>query len=116
LFPPVIINSVPYVDGGLSNNLPVEPFNDRRDEVICVHVNPIKLFNPKESVLEVMDRAWHLSFRNMVNRSSDGCYLSIEPTELDIYGLFDFHKSAEIFDVGYMFTKELLQNNPHISK
>ena len=34
LFPPVFINNIPYVDGGLSNNLPVEPFGDRKTEII----------------------------------------------------------------------------------
>jgi len=92
LFPSVLINDIPYVDGGLSNNLPVEPFWDKKEDVICVYVNPIKPFNPKEGVLEVMDRAIHLSFRAIVNRSSGGCYMYLEPTDLSNYGLFDIHK------------------------
>ena len=32
LFPPVFIDEVPYVDGGLSNNLPVEPFCGQKAE------------------------------------------------------------------------------------
>ncbi|HRD51327.1 MAG TPA: patatin-like phospholipase family protein, partial [Flavobacteriales bacterium] len=41
IFPAVEIDGRPYVDGGLSNNLPVEPFNDRRAQVIAVYVNPL---------------------------------------------------------------------------
>jgi NTE family protein len=108
LFPPVVIDDIPYVDGGLSNDLPIEPFSKQRGDSVCVYVNPVKEFTPKKSMLEVLDRAWHLSFREMVNRSSDGCFLYIEPLELHHYGLFDVGKLPEIFDIGYSFTNELM--------
>jgi NTE family protein len=112
LFPPVIIDNIPYVDGGLSNNLPVEPFGKRKkEEIIAVYVNPINPFNSKEGTMEVLDRSIHLSFRGMVERSAEACYLYIEPGELSKFGLFDMHKMNEIFETGYYFTKQLLQNN-----
>ena len=109
LFPPVLINDIAYVDGGLSNNLPVEPFGKKKNEIVCVYVNPTKAFNPKEDMMEMLDRAIHLSFRKMVNNSAAGCFLYIEPKELNQFGLFDIHKLSEIFEIGYQFTKELLQ-------
>jgi NTE family protein len=109
LFPPVLIEGVPFVDGGITNNLPIEPFGNHKDEIISIHVNPIKVFSPGESVFEVMDRAITLSFREKVKQSSDGCFLFIEPEELSGYGLFDIRKIQEIFDIGYRYTKELLQ-------
>jgi NTE family protein len=111
LFPPLLIDGIPYVDGGLSNNLPVEPFKNNKNEIIGISVNPIKVFKKKESVLEILDRAIHLSYREMVNRSSDGCFLFIEPKELSKYGPFDINKLNEIFEIGYKFTKELLQKS-----
>ncbi len=110
LFPPVLINGIPYLDGGLSNNLPVEPFSDRKKDVVCVYVNPIKPFKSDEGSFEVLDRSIHLSFRPIVRKSSEGCYLYIEPENLYNYGLFDIHKLSEIFDVGYNSTKSILQN------
>ena len=110
MFPPVVIHGMPYVDGGLSNNLPIEPFSDHKKDIICIHVNPIKSFNPGESVFDVMDRAMHLSFREKVDRSSDGCFLFIEPKELEGYGLFDIERIREIFDIGYDFTRKLLKH------
>lgn len=109
LFPPIMIDDIPYVDGGLSNNLPIEPFANQRSELVCIYVNPIKPFNTKEGTLEIMDRALHLSFRGMVQRSAEGCFLYIEPQALSNYGLFDIHKVAEIVDIGYSFTKDLLE-------
>ncbi len=112
IFSPVVIDNIPYVDGGLSNNLPIEPFSDRKSEVVSVYVNPIKPYNPKEGALETMDRAMHLSFRPIVRRSAKDCFLFIEPSGLSDYGVFDIHKVSEIMDAGYNFTKELLQNIP----
>ena len=109
VFPPVIIRGMPFVDGGLSNNLPVEPFSKNKKNIVCIHVNPIKSFKRGESVFNVMDRAIHLSFREKVDRSSAGCFLFIEPKELSGYGLFDIHKIEDIFEIGYSFTKKLLQ-------
>ncbi len=110
LFPPVVIDNIPYVDGGMTNNLPVEPFSNRKSEVVGIYVNPIKPFNPKEGTMELLDRSIHLSFLRIVRESSKGCYLIIEPEQLYNYGLFDIHKLSEIFDIGYNSTKEILQN------
>jgi NTE family protein len=115
LFPPVLIHGFPFVDGGLSNNLPIEPFSDHKKDIVCIHVNPIKPFKRGESVYKVMDRAIHLSFREKVNRSSEGCFLFIEPKELEGYGLFDIERIREIFDIGYDFTKKLLKHHGGIN-
>jgi len=104
LFPPVVIRGIPFVDGGLSNNLPIEPFSNHKQDIVCIHVNPVKPFNSGESVFDVLDRAIHLSFREKVYRSAEGCSLFIEPKELAGYGLFDLKKIQEIFDVGYNYT------------
>lgn len=109
IFPPVYINDVPYVDGGLANNLPIEPFENRRSEMVCVYVNPIKDFNPKESILEVMDRAVHLSFREIVSRSAEGSYLYIEPQGLQKFGMFEVSKLEEMYTIGYEYTKGLYE-------
>lgn len=111
LFPPVFIDGVAYVDGGLANNLPIEPFGGKKDEIVSIYVNPTKVFNPKEGIIEILDRAVHLSFWKMVNNSASGCFLYIEPEELNQFGLFDIHKLPEIFDIGYRFTKKLLGNS-----
>ena len=110
IFPPVEIQGTPYVDGGISNNLPVEPFIDKKKDVVCIYVNPIKSFKPGEGVFEILDRAIHLGFREKITQSADGCYLFIEPGDLEGYGLFDIQKISEIFDVGFNFTKNLLEN------
>ena len=110
LFPPVFIDGIPFVDGGLSNNLPTEPFLNKKSEVVSVYVNPLKLFDPKETVMDIVDRTLHLIHREMIGRASSGCFLYIEPKGLNKFGLFDIHKIPDIFELGYSYTKELLQD------
>jgi NTE family protein len=111
LFSPVMINGIPYVDGGLSNNLPVEPFAQQKNEIVSIYVNPLKVYNANDSLLELIDRSVHLGFREMVNRSADGCYLFIEPANLTEFGLFEFHKLTTIIDAGYVYTTNFLQHH-----
>lgn len=108
VFPPLLIGDIPYVDGGLSNNLPAEPFCERLSEVVAVYVNPLPAYQPKSSIPAVIDRAWHLSFRPIVQRAADSCGLFLEPPALAAYGLFDAHKLAEIYEHGYTYAQEQL--------
>ena len=110
LFSPVIIGGIPFVDGGLSNNLPVEPFAHRENEIVSIYVNPLKNFRADDSVLEVIDRSVHISFKEMVNESSQGCYLYIEPDNLSEFGLFEIQKLAAIFNAGYEYTAKFLRD------
>ncbi len=110
LFPPVFIDGIPFVDGGLSNNLPIEPFINKKEEVISIYVNPLKLFSPEDKLMEIMDRTLHLIHREMIGRAAAGSSLFIEPAELHTFGLFDIRKIPDIFETGYRFTKELLKN------
>ncbi len=108
VFPSVEIDGVPYVDGGLSNNLPIEPFDDRRSDVIAVYVNPLPPYTPRSNWRITMDRVFHLSFRELVARSAKGCRLYIEPQELARFGMFDLRHVARIGQVGYACAKECL--------
>ncbi|MEO7081442.1 MAG: patatin-like phospholipase family protein [Flavobacteriales bacterium] len=109
VFPPVQVGGVHYVDGGISNNLPVEPFTAFKERVIAVHVNSLPTYVPgKQGMLTTMDRIWHLIFREMVVRSAKGCGLFIEPTELSRFNMFELGKMEEIDAIGYAWTKEVL--------
>lgn len=110
VFPPVMVDGVYHVDGGMSNNLPVEPFRTRMDEVVAVHVNPLPVFDQhKRGMLRTMDRIWHLNFREMVMRSAKGCHLFVEPPELERFNMFELGKAPQIEEIGYDWTIKLLE-------
>lgn len=113
VFPPVMVDGTYYVDGGISNNLPVEPFLGELDRVVCVHVNPLPPFVPgRRSMLRTMDRIWHLNFREMVVRSARGCRLFVEPPELSRFNMFELGKLDAIGEIGYNWALQLIDGLP----
>jgi len=116
IFPAVEIDNIPYVDGGLFNNLPVEPFLNRKKDIVCVHVNPIRDLSEKRGLWEIIDRSFHLSFVEKVRRSAHGCYMYIEPKELIDYNLFELSKANEIIDIGYNSGVKYLNEHPELLK
>lgn len=116
IFPAFDIDNIPYVDGGLCNNLPVEPFQRRKRNIICVHVNPIWDLREKKSLRGIVERAFHLSFAEMVRQSAQGCLMYIEPKDLIRYNLFDLSKANEIVEVGYVYGQKYLLENAHLLK
>jgi len=116
IFPAFDIENTPYVDGGLCNNLPVEPFLNRKKDIVCIHVNPIWDLREKKSLRGIVERAFLLSFAGMVRHSANGCYMFIEPKDLIKYNLFDLNKAREIADVGYSYAEKYLVENAHLIK
>lgn len=108
VFTPVMIDDIPYADGGLSNNLPVEPLIKKHKDIIGVHVNPLPAYNPKASYAQRIDRAMHLTIIDAVQRSKAFCSMFIEPPLLQSFGLFDAKKARQMAEIGYQFTNDLL--------
>ncbi|QJB35488.1 patatin-like phospholipase family protein [Chitinophaga oryzae] len=108
LFRPVEINGVPYVDGGLSGNLPVEPLLGKYAHVIGVHVNPLVPYNPAGGFLANMERTLHMAIREPVLKSRQQCEFFIEPEGLGKFGMFDFSKFDAIYTTGLDYTRKLL--------
>lgn len=108
-FPPVVIEGEPYVDGGLSSNLPVEPLAKEYKKIVGVHVNPIPEYRLLSSIFANADRTMHLSIRSSVIRNIPQCALFIEPKGLENYGIFEIKKIREIYELGYLYTKSFLE-------
>jgi NTE family protein len=106
IFPPVFIAGIPYADGGLSGNLPVEPFIGSALKTIGVHVNKTDRYDTNVSIIRQFERMIHLSIREIVLREMSYVDLLIEPDGLAGYGLFDAKKIHEIIKTGYDFTKQ----------
>lgn len=109
LFRPVEIDGVPYVDGGLSGNLPVEPLLAKYDRVIGVHVNPLTPYNPAGSFFANMERTVHMAIQDPVLKSKQQCTFFVEPEGLAKYGIFDLNKFDAIYTTGLDYTRKLLE-------
>lgn len=109
IFDPVKIGDDHYVDGGILNNMPTEILKEKGcDFIIGVNVAPVvkepNLAGPKKMI----ERVSVLALSANVEYSSRLCDVYIKPSELRAFGTFDFKKSRELYDIGYEYTKDAL--------
>jgi len=108
LYQPVVIDEMTLVDGGLSNNFPLEPISSSCDIIIGVHVNPLHNVDVNHlGISSVIDRSLHLAIANSANRKRQQCSVFIEPPQLVNYGMFDMDHAEEIAAIGYNYTMQL---------
>ena len=108
LFKPVEINGHLYVDGGIMNNLPVEPLMNKVDFKICVEVNPLGEEENLKNPINILMRSFFLAIRSNVDVRKKYCDLFIQPPELKDIGLFSTWKIKDAIDIGYNYTKKIL--------
>jgi NTE family protein len=112
LFKPVEIEGTPYVDGGLSGNLPAAVLLPQYKHLIGVHVNPLRPYNPTGGLLANIERTLHMAIREPVVASRLLCDRFIEPEGLSQFGIFDFKRFEVIYQTGLDYTRNLLLQYP----
>jgi NTE family protein len=110
LFNPVIIENKLYVDGGIFDNLPIKPLQNKCDKIIASHVNPLTKDENIDSMLDVAERTFHLAIASSVQENSKKCNLFIELPELRKYSLLKLENINEIFSIAYQSTIEILKS------
>jgi len=108
IFQPVTLDRDQLVDGGILNNLPVEPFLEDDYTLVGVHVNPWANGVKAESAYSVMERSIQLSIYGTVLTRKHHCDLFLEPEELKNYSMYDLDHADKLFEIGYLFAKERL--------
>jgi NTE family protein len=109
IFSPVEINGFQYLDGGLLNNLPVEPFLEAEHKRIGVFVNPVGTKEHFTSTFRIVERSLELSTYKNIHSRKVHCDLFIEPPALSQYTTYDFPKAKEVFDIGYEYASRQLE-------
>jgi NTE family protein len=107
LYHPIAYQGKLLNDGGLLNNMPVDPLHQNCDIKIGVHVNPINHQAKITTLRSMVERTAHLAINNNVKMRLHLCDFLIEPPELKFYRLMSFRKADEIFDIGYRYTLHL---------
>ena len=106
LFSPVVIKEVKYIDGGILNNLPVEPLVDTSTSIIAVGCNPISNTHAISTFKDVMERSSLLAISKNTEKSKGLATVFIEPPLLANFSGFDLSKAQEIFETGYKYTSQ----------
>jgi len=110
LFQPVVIDNICYVDGGVLDNLPLRPIEDKCRILIGSFVNPVGYMEKVSGLISIAERTFLLSMSKEVVEKSKKFDLFVAPLELVNYKILDPEKAEELFDVGYKATKEKLKS------
>ena len=114
LFSPVRIEDKYYIDGGVVNNLPVEPLIGHCDKIIGLHCNPVDENFAAENMKNLLERTFILTISMNVAERKRNCDVFLEPYELRKFGALEFSRIREIFDIGYEYTKQETARIEHI--
>jgi len=110
IFKPIRLNGESYIDGGVLNNLPVEPLIGHCDVIIGSNCNPISENYEPGNMRSLLERSLLMAINVNTFMKKDKCDLFLEPGGLKDYGGFDFSKSDEIFNIGYEYGKSKIED------
>jgi NTE family protein len=109
LFQPVKIDDISYVDGGVLDNLPLRPIENRCRILIGSFVNPIGYMKKISGLINIAERTFMLSMSKEISEKAKKFDLFIAPQELRNFKILDPEKAHELFDIGYIATNEKLK-------
>lgn len=101
MFAPVEIDGIQYLDGGITNNFPVEIASNLCDFTIGSYVGSIDQMSKNSSLQRVMFRSLSLAIYEGDKHRTKLCDLLIKPSGLGQYPMFDFSEGKEIYRIGY---------------
>jgi NTE family protein len=115
LFKPVIINKTYYVDGGVLDNLPIKPIQNKCSLLLGSFVNPVGYEESISGLITIAMRVFMLDQTKEMLEKKKYFDLLIAPAELTKFGILEVEKADEIFEMGYKQTKEKLRD-PEVQK
>lgn len=107
LFSPVEINGKLYSDGGLLENIPVEPLKSKCRRIIVSNISPLQKPADVKNLVQMVTRTFHLSIHARIKEAKNYADLYIEPERLTHFDLLSGGHADEAFEIGYMAVKEL---------
>lgn len=111
VLPPVRIGEKLYVDGGVLDNLPIEPIIDKCDLLIASHVNSISYDGLQNmSLMKEFDRILHLAIAKSVYSKAKSCDIFLDPPKMTKFSLFNKRNLDEMFKEVYEYTCKELEN------
>jgi NTE family protein len=110
LFKPVIINKILYVDGGVLDNLPIKPIENKCTLLIGSFVNPVGYEEIVPGLITIAIRTFMLNQAREVLEKGKQFDLLIAPSEITKFGILELEKADDLFEMGYKITKEKLRD------
>jgi NTE family protein len=114
MFDPIEIDRHFFIDGGVLNNLPIEPLDGFCDVVIGVNCNHLPDEHNIKNLKNLIERTVIMSMNYNVYSRRNKCDYFIEPKGLARYGVFDIKKANDIFTTGYEDALNYIEENESI--
>jgi NTE family protein len=111
IFSPVIIEGKSYIDGGVLNNMPIEPIEDEVDLKIGVNVMPIERKMPVSSAKDIIMKSLLMSLGEQSARKNHKFDILIEPKNIVHFNGLSLKNAKEMFDLGYNTAIQQLQKS-----
>lgn len=105
IFNPVKIEGEYYVDGGILNNLPVEPLIGYVDKIVGVNCNPLSENFEVGNMRSVLERSLLMAINVNSYSKKPVCDLFLEAPGLKNFRAVDFSRAAQLFEIGYEYGK-----------
>ncbi len=110
IFEPVEYGEYLLVDGGITNNLPVEPLVKSDLLKVGVEVNPVYFEGKPKGIISILVRSFLLAVRSNIEKRKDMCDIVIEP-DLKGYTPLDIGKIEDLYNIGYKTAVKVLKNH-----
>jgi NTE family protein len=114
MFDPIVIGDRYFVDGGVLNNLPVEPLEGICDYVIGVNCNQLPEETNIRNMKNLIERSVIMAMNYNVYSRKSKCDYFIEAPGLGKFGVFDIKKAPELFQAGYDQTMRVIEEFPEM--
>lgn len=106
LFSPVKLNGQLYVDGGLMDNLPVEPIKNDCEYIISVNITPLNPRKEIRNLIQIASRTFYMGVNANMTQVHKYSSLYIEPEGIDTYDILSLSHADEMFRLGYESVKD----------
>jgi NTE family protein len=110
LFAPVKLNGNLFVDGGLLDNIPVEPIKHDCEQIIVSNISPINPTDKIKNLIEIATRTFYMSVNANMKEVRKYATVYIEPEGIDTYEILSRTHADELFQLGYNSTIKTLNS------
>ncbi|HSO88528.1 MAG TPA: patatin-like phospholipase family protein [Draconibacterium sp.] len=110
LFAPVKIDETLYVDGGLLDNIPIEPIKNDCEQIIVSNISPINPTDKIKNLIEIATRTFYMSVNANMKEVRKYSSIYIEPEGIDTYEILSRTHADKLYELGYNSTIEILNS------
>ena len=94
-----------FVDGGLLNNFPIDPFLETDDAIVGCDVNYLSYSENLNGLMNYVERNIRMALFQNVRIRERYCDYLLEPEKTGDHNSFDFKSSRKLFEIGEEYTR-----------